>query len=434
MVGRLVLIAATLIGVASGSIASAPPGAGVPEGCPGPAFALEAATPSSPAARGHGLAVVQGNGLVMVGSSGERRAFRHPGSAGVLRHAASRPGSGTAYVNDVAGPDQLVVVQPGAVATVEGRGELTHPAWTPSGDLAWSVDLSVLEVWSPATAARRMVPPPRGAAAIFSPVFTAADEMVAVVGEAAGPAHDDALNDLWRYDFDGGAWTRLTRFRADADRWSVLRTPVVGPDGAVLFVRVTGRASATEPPSFQLWALRESHPSRVRDLPGEMYLAGFLGDRLVWNVPDPATGEWRLVSEGPSGSESLGCGAASVDPVAEPDPDFLEAGEKGEHPAGAEVGQEAILDETGAGLALMVGDFDSESQARSMAEELDVPGALVVGHGAAPAAVGPGAWAVAVPIPPGSLPEEALAAFRARHAGLAEQTWIVPFEPGGPER
>jgi hypothetical protein len=430
MVGKLGLIAAIVAGLASGHTASSPPLMQGGDECPGPAATLAAATRSSPAAQGRGLAATHRDGLVMVAPSGERRAFKDPGPSGLLRHAASRSGVGTAYVNDVRGADVLVLMRPSGVAMIEGRGELTHPTWSPRGDLAWSVNLSAIEVWSPGTGARRLVPAPRGTSGIFSPVFTAADEMVAVVLEPVGHTHDDALNDLWRFELDGGGWSRLTMFEADADRWSVLRTPVMAPDGALLFVRVIGRASATEPPSFELWTLRGRQPSKVRDLPGEMYLAGFLGDRLVWNVPDPAMGDWRLVLEGPQGAEDLGCGAASVDPIAEPDPDLLETAEAGVPPDG-EPGTGAPAGEPSVRLALLIGDFASEEGAAEVVQDLRIPGVLVVGHGAAPDAVRPGAWAVAVPIPDRSPPEEALAAFRARHPDLADRTWIVPFEPRG---
>jgi hypothetical protein len=57
-----------------------------------------------------------------------------------------------------------------------------------------------------------------------------------------------------------------------------------------------------------------------------------------------------------------------------------------------------------------------------------VRGSIAIDHRAAPAAVRPGAWAVAVPISENMLPEEALSAFRARHPDLASLTWIAPFE------
>ena len=362
----------------------------------------------------------------MVTGSGDRSAFRDPVRSGVLRHPASRPRVGTAVVNDLPGPDVLVVRRPAGMTTIDGRGELSHPAWSSRGDLAWSVDLSELELWSPARRARRTVRPPRGASAVFSPVFTAPGELVAIVGEPVGDIHDDALNNLWRYDVRRGAWFRLTRFGAGADAWSVVRTPIVAPDGAVLFVRVQGRASATEQPAFELWRLRAGKASKVRSLPGEMYLAGFLGRRLVWNVLDASTGDWRLVTEGPRGDVELGCGAVAVDPVGEPDPDLLETGGEG---SGARDYEVQAGPEPRKGLALVIGDFASERDARALREGLRIAGAVAVDHETAPAAVRPGAWAVAVPIPDTTVPEEALARFRARHPDLAGLTWIVPFDP-----
>jgi hypothetical protein len=423
MVRRLVLIAALLLGVASGQLASSPPLLGDAGGCRGPGTARATASSAAPS-RGRGLAAVHRGRLVVVTDTGDRRAFRGP--PGVLRHAASRPGVGTAFVNDLPGPDVLVVMRPTAVTTIHGRGELTHPAWSATGDLAWTVDLSELELWSPRTRVTRTARPPRGASAIFSPVFTSPGELVAIVGERLGDIHDDALNNLWRYDVRQRTWSRLTRFEADADRWSVLRTPVVGPDGAVLFVRVRGRATATEQPSFELWQLRAGRLSKVRDLPGEMYPAGFLGRRLVWNVLDEATGDWRLVADGRGGRVDLGCGAVAVDPVGEPDPDLVESGDEGS--AGPGSGGETAV-EPGEGLALAIGDFASERDARALEESLRIAGAVAVDHRAAPAAVRPGAWALAVPIPDAMLPEEALERFRARHPDLADRTWIVPFEP-----
>jgi hypothetical protein len=328
-------------------------------------------------------------------------------------------------VNDLPGPDDLVVMRPTGMMKIDGRGELTHPAWSSAGDLAWAVNLSRLELWSPGTTARRTVRPPRGASAVFSPVFTAPDQLVAIVGEAVGDVHDDALNNLWRYDVRRNTWSRLTRFGADADRWSVLRTPLTAPGGAVLFVRVRGRATATEQPAFELWRLGEGRVVKVRDLPGEMYLAGSLGGRLVWNVLAATTGDWRLVAEGSGGRVHLGCGAVAVDPVREPDPDLLEPG--GEGSAARGPGGEAAPAEPGEGLALVIGDFASERDARTLQEGLRIAGAVAVDHAAAPAVVRPGAWAVAVPIADSTAAEEALERFRARHPELADLSWIVPL-------
>ena len=427
MIGRLVLIAAILVGVGSGKLASWRPVRGEARGClESPARMTPATGSSFGPARAPGLAVVHGGRLAMVSEAGDRAAIRHSGPRGMLRHATSLRGAGTAYVNDLAGSDVVVVIRPTGTTTIEGSGELTHPAWSSKGDLAWAVDLSALEVWSARTGKRRTVAPPAGAASIFSPAFTPSGDLVAIVGERVGDTHDEALNNLWRYDGRLGSWSRLTRFGADADRWSVLRTPLVGPGGAVLFVRVLGRATVTERPSFELWRLAAGSVRKVRDLPGEMYLAGFLGGRTVWNVRDGVTGGWRLVAEAADGTRvDLGCGAVSVDPVGEPDPDLVEPGE------------EESPQETGGGvapadrgLAIVVGDFATEADARSLQEGLRIPDAVVIGNGTAPGAVRPGAWAVALPIPAATHPERALERFRARHPDLADLTWIVPFERG----
>lgn len=423
MPAKLVLVTALVVGMAS---ATGPPGT------PGPAppcgSGREAPPADSAAARGRGLAAVDGDRLVMIGSRGERSLHDLAGAGrGMLRHAASLPGAGTAFVDDRPGPDVLNVVTTERARRIPGRGEVTHPAWSPGGDLAWAVDLSTLEVWSPASGVRRMVPSPPGASGVFSPVFTGARALVAGASQQVGQVHDDVLNDLWRYDFDAERWAQLTHFEADEDRWSVVRTPVLAPDGSVLFVRVHGRASATELPSFELWALRGDEASEVRDLPGEMYLAGHLDGLLVWNVFDPASGVWRLVAERPDGPEDLGCGAVSVDPRDAPDPDLLDDPADAGQAEGAPPAPGSA--EPGAGLALLVGDLPTQEEAASLLPRVDAPGAMVVDHATAPAALRPGAWAVVVPVAPQMEPENALAAFRARHPHLAERTWIVPFAP-----
>lgn len=424
MLARFLIVAAVLMAVASVQLIPQRL-TGDARGCQGPA--ARGAAPSSGPAGGRGLAVLDGSRLIMLSENGGRTASVAPTRGGIPRHIASGPGVGTAYVNDLRGPDVVMVLRRSGVTTIEGRGELTHPAWSSTGDLAWSVNLSALELWSPGRRAPRTVRPPRAASAVFSPVFIAPGDLVAIVGEPVGDVHDDALDNLWRYDIGRRTWSRLTRFRADADRWSVLRTPLVLHEGTVLFVRVRGRATATEHPSFALWRFEEGRAAKVRDLPGEMYLAGSLGGRLVWNVPDAATGEWRLVAEGPVGRMDLGCGAVAVDPIGEPDPDLLEPEDPGSA-GGGSVGPTAPGD-PGKGLALVIGDFASESDALALQTGLRITEAVAVDHSAAPAAVRPGAWAVAVPIPDDTRPEEALERFRARHPDLADLIWIVPFAP-----
>jgi hypothetical protein len=430
VIGRIVLVSTLLLGATFGRLGPVSPGPGGNGECPA-LGSVGLASASSGAARGTGLAAVDGGRtLFTVSASGDRMKIRDGGSNGLLRHAASRPGIGTAYVNDLAGPDVLVAMRPKGVTRIEGSGELSHPAWSPAGMLAWSVDMAMLEVWSPDTGRRGLVPPPRGGSAVFSPVFTGARQLVAVVQEPAAGTHDDGLNNLWRFDLADKRWTRLTRFTAEGDRWAVVRTPVVAPDGFVLFVRVHGRASATKLPSFELWALRHGVASKVRDLPREMFVAGFLDGRLVWNVFDASTGTWRLVPDGPGGPEDLGCGAVSVDPRTELDPDLL-GGLDAVH-AHATGGEASDVDpgSSGAGLAVLLGDFSSEGEAEDMAAQLSVLGAVVVDHAAAPTAVRPGAWAVIWPLPAAAHPDEALDGLRALHPELADRMWVVALGDG----
>src|SRR5919109_2931699 len=165
MLARFLIIAAVLVAVAS--VQFVPHRlTGDSAGCPGPA----GEGPSSAAATGRGLAVLHGRRLITVSEDGGRGASVAPSRGGILRHIASRPGARTAYVNDLLGPDVLMVLRPSGVTTMEGRGELTHPAWSPSGDLAWSVNLSALELWRPGSGAPRLVRRPSGTSAVFSPV------------------------------------------------------------------------------------------------------------------------------------------------------------------------------------------------------------------------------------------------------------------------
>lgn len=425
MIGKVALVTSLLLGATFGSLgagSSGPIGRGA---CPTFDRNASGSAPSV-AARGSWLTAVDGGRtLFTVSSSGDRRKVRD-GRSGLLRHSSSRPGVGTAYVNDLTGPDVLVVMRPQGEQRIAGRGELSHPAWSPSGTLAWAVDMAMLEVWSPRTGTRRLIPAPRGASAVFSPVFTGARRLMAVVQDPVAGTHDDGLNNLWRFDLTTKRWRKLTRFTGDGDLWSVIRTPVVTPDGSVLFVRVHGRASATKLPSFELWVIRRGAPSKVRDLVGEMFLAGLLDDRLVWNVFDAAGGTWRLVADGPEGPRDLGCGAVSVDPREELDPDLLD-GDEAAHahqPSGSEPSHSAA-ETSGASLAVLLGDFSSRAEAQAMAAQVGVPGAVVVDHASAPTAVAPRAFAVVWPLPAAARPGEALNALRALHPELADHMWVV---------
>jgi hypothetical protein len=324
-----------------------------------------------------------------------------------------------AYVEDRAGPDAVTMVTPKEVATFTPGGEVTHPAWSEEGDLAYVVDLERVEVRSPGAPVRPM-DRPAGSLAVFSPVFTGPGTLVALVQQEVPGAstHDDTLNNLWRLDLNTGSWLRLTSFTATPDRWTVLRTPVVDQAGRVLFVREQGLAVATEDPTYELWSLDASGPKKVRDLPDEMFLAGARGDGLLWNAF--ADGEWRLFLEGPEGMRSLGCGAVMVDPRTTTDPDH--AGEEDDMEAAPPPEELLPID---AEMGLVIGDFATLAQAQQVAADLALVGGEVVDHARAPSAVMPGVYAVGVPLGDAADLEAALSDFRSRYPEYAEKTWLA---------
>lgn len=444
-IGALVACAMGLaVAFATGSagVGSAPP----EPACP-PAGVPRSAGGRAAAAAGHGIAAIVGDTIVVGDDEGTRGVYRHAGSeGGVLRHAANHPSLGTVYVNDLRGPDVLTMVGPGEVTEILESGEVTHPAISSQGTLAYAVDLSFLRVRTRDGTARTHRGP-AGAAALFSPVFTGPDEVVAVVQERVPgyEGHDDSLNNLYRLDLAAGTWERLTSFEADPDRWAVLRTPVALHDGSLRFVRVIGRGSATEGPRFELWRYDNGNVSRIRALPEETFLAGALGSRLVLNVPDPSGGDWRLMLESPAGSVDLGCGAVAVEPMGQLDPDLMGAQDSGaggsglaaeeisEDDGSEDDGSEEETDSgsyevlSGGSMALLVGDYSSRHAAGTAAAHYGAsfPGATVMGHAEAPTAVGPDAYAVVWPLPEGTSAPDELAALRARFPELEDRSWIV---------
>ena len=145
------------------------------------------------------------------------------------------------------------------------------------------------------------IAPPPAAIGVFSPVFATDDAIVSVVAEPEPGftrTEDEGLDNLWRYELRTHRWSRVTAFHATGDHWVAIRTPIVRDDGSLEFVLVRGLASATRMPSFELWRVSAGGvASKVRGLPREMYLAGELDGRRVWNIYDQASGEWRLYSE-----------------------------------------------------------------------------------------------------------------------------------------
>jgi len=434
----LVCIASSLLGVTL-AVGFARPAQD--PGCPNESPSMWAA--GSASSRGV-VAALDGDRVVMVDPrAGGRKAFTAPGSpGGLLRHISTAVGFGTVYVDDRRGPDTVIIATPDHVFKVREKGEATHPTWSPSGQVAWSVGTS-LRVWSPADRSVATIPIPEAVSSVFSPVFNAADEITAVVQEPVpGTNEDDSLDNLWRYDIDARVWTRVTSFEADAEHWSVIRTPVLAPDGALRFVRIQGLSSTTDSPSYELWSYGEGAALKLRDLPSEMYLAAASDTGLMWNTPGGSPGEWRLVVEGAEGTVlDVGCGSVAVDPVAEPDPDVI--AEQGHSDTMTEQAypdasvtrrglQEAVPEtsSTALPLAILVGDFDTPEAAgtvaQAMAERLGVGVAVsVIDHAGHPIAVRPGAWAAVAQIPTETDPETELARFRTLFPEYAESSWIV---------
>jgi hypothetical protein len=420
----------------------------------------KAAGSTSAIAQGRGLAAAVGRSIVMVGDDERRQAFTAPSVGGaVVRHVASSPGLGTAYVEDRRGSDVVVVVDARGVTRLPQSGEATQPAWSSEGRLAWSVG-PALRVWPGAGRATASIAAPSGAAAIFSPVFTGEDRITAVVSMSTPGAvtEDGSSDDLWTYDLLVGAWARLTRFPAGGDRWTAIRTPMLRSDGSLEFVRVTGDASATTLPRSSLWRIAGGQLMKLRDLSGEKYLAGTIAGRRVWNVFDSNLGDWRLeVERARGGFADLGCGRVMVDPRAELDPDRGPAardvasptpdptGSPTPEPTGAPspTGTPTTTPSPGTPTttpspgtivspteAVLVGDFATYDEAVSVGGFIlaglgDGTTVAVVDSSVAPAAIMPGVWAVVMPIPADQDPVSALMSFRARLPQYAGNSWVV---------
>lgn len=363
---------------------------------------------------------ISGNELV-VASSGQ--ALDPDGcvqSAGILRHLAVSPGTGAAFVVDQAGQDVLNVVRPNGVLPIASGIEINHPAWSPAGQLAWSENLQVLKVMSADGSGISGVVLPTGGVAAFSPLFVGEQRLMVVVQEQVkgAPPEDESLNNLWLFDLEAGRWTRRTSFSASDDRWVGIRTPVIAPDGSVYFVRISANASQTKEPVFELWRYSGHRAEKVRTLESEMYLAGFSDDRLLWNVPSRTCGDWGLFVESAPGLDQIGCGAVMTDPVAFADPDLLVESEDGSVSVAPE--GDRLTD-----LVIVIGDLESRSDARRIAQRLDRP-ARVIGHEDARTALRPGAWGLMVELAAGIPVDDDLEAVRARLGTCDCGAWLAP--------
>ena len=410
---------------------------------------------STSVGRGLGLpAIVGGRSLVVVGSTGDREAFAAPTWAGpgVIRHVTARPGSGTAFVVDRRGADAVVIVRPDRTIRLDQPGEATHPSFSSAGRLVWSLG-SGMRVWSPDTSSTFDVTAPPEAIGLFSPVFVGTDAIVAVIAEpepAFTRTEDEGLDNLWRYDLATKRWARVTAFHARGDRWSAIRTPIARGDGSLEFVRVHGLASATAMPSFELWRLSANGvASKVRGLPREMYLAGLLDGRRVWNIFDQGSGEWRLYAQRSSETlVDLGCGAVMVDPrsvddpdrtpirtAADPTPTPTPSPEPTSTPTAtpspssepSSTASPSPIESSSAGV--LVGDFGSLESA------LDALGTIAAAYASAqveivdsltaPNVVRPGVWAVVMLIPNDSDALAALVEFRTHLPQYQDWSWVV---------
>ncbi|HYH28463.1 MAG TPA: hypothetical protein VEA19_06790 [Actinomycetota bacterium] len=364
-------------------------------------------------------AVVAASNGILRGIDEQGRSLLAPtGAPGPVRHVA-RSGGNLSYVVDLPGPDRIVVIRDGDASTMEPGGEVAHPAWSPDGRLAYSVDLARIEVVQTG-GATISIGKPAGTLGVFSPVFDAAGHLFAVAEESVSgsTAHDGALDNV--YSYIGGTWSRVTSFAADAEKWSVIRTPVA--DGQrILFVREFAEAQATRQPRSELWELGAEGPRLVRTLDGEAFLAAVGDPGILWNVE--RDGEWRLVFESPGGLFDLGCGGVMVDPRSEWDPDMAPEIEAGSMELSSPDKDDVPSVEIGEDMGIVVGDFYNRAEAEVWAGIIDAA-ARVVDTSSAPFAVAPGVYAVAIPVAPTSDGLSELDALRARFPELEERSWI----------
>ncbi len=387
----------------------------------------------SEAAGSSGIVAVRRNRLVAVGAGGTARLAGLPAHTGMLRHVtASR--FGVAYVEDRFGPDVVVIVTDHGTVRLPQRAEAVNPAWSPRGDLAWSVGTG-LRIRSRAGTVTA-VPGPVQGGTVFSPVFESPDRIVAAVSMPPTLAvpEDERLNNLWSYDRVSERWRAATHFSAGVDRWTAVRTPVARPGGVVEFVRITGRGTATHLPSFQLWRLTASGAvARLRTLAGERYLAGIEGGRRVWQVPDVRSGAFHLVAEGPGGERQLGCGTTSADPLDTADPDRRSrrgrfAPPRGHWPSLEEHAGSAAeqIPEVG----LLLGDFAERKEAEEAAAKmLQTYGAnapiQVVDSSTAPEAILPGVYGALMILSSDADVMAALTDLRQRLPEYRDESWVV---------
>jgi hypothetical protein len=443
MIRRLVIAAVVMASTAAGLLTAGAGGvpaglgrANHPRGCPSlPVSARGAQGPVS----GPGVWAVAGGQLVSVGagrvvtrqvlaSEEARRALAASTGRGTIKHAAVRPGIGTAYVIDRAGADVVAAITREGVDLLPQAAEASHPTWSASGRLTWSIGSTIM-VRDPATGEIHELPAPVQGATVFAPVFLSDHRVAAIV---SAPPNDrvpegERLNDLWATDVAGTRWRRLTNFRARGDHWVAIRTPIARA-GGIDFVRVSARGSSTEAPRFELWRYEHGAASRVRRLAGERYLAGRLRGRLVWNRPDPLYGRHLLQIERAGAMRTIGCGAVLIDPIDVFDPDRRGGGSY--VPLRVDRPDPGAVSKAGAEeISVIVGDFQTAAEAGAVAAVIRraYPASLVdvVGNDDAPLAIRPGVFGALLHLPHDADSSAAIAAFRAALPVYASNSWIV---------
>jgi hypothetical protein len=357
---------------------------------------------------------------------------RLAGAAVVGAHAASSAvrqvasgGGRTAYVEDRAGADAIVLSTSGGIRVLRQSGEAYHPTWSSRGVVAWGVDDRLI---IRSASGQRTIAGPQPGGIMFAPVFVRRDIVAAVSAAPTTSAPEDEWSDdLWL--LRSGRWHRLTAFSAGTDRWTAIRTPFLATDGSVEFVVVRGRGSADTLPRFSLWHVRGTSVHRLTSLDGERYLAGYAPDGgRLWNVPDRATETWLIERETPNGPQTVGCGAVSVDPMDVPDPDHVGVG-----PA-RRVLQTVPPAPTDPGdpmeAALLIGDFPSQVAADVVAQQVTAayggskPVDVVQG-GKVSTIVQPDRWAVLVRLPATTDGGAELATLQAKLPDYADHMWVV---------
>jgi hypothetical protein len=349
---------------------------------------------------------------------------------GTVRHVSSDPRFGVVYVLDLPGGDDIVAETPTGEVRLHRDAEVSHPAWMPSGDIVWG-EGPRLQFWSHMTGAISASMPPIHDGLVFSPVAAGDGSVVAVVAQPVHGAlpEDEHLSDLWHYDLRGKRWHRVTQFQATSDRWSIIRTPELGPEG-VEFIRVHGRASATREPTFERWTIHGGRAHVEAVLPGERYLAGYRDGHRLWNLPSEHPATWLLAQETNTGAlRELGCGAVQVDPIDVPDPDrvahSMSSASASDYPIPPPNDEPPAHE-----VAVLVGDYSGESGATNAAHQIIAeygPDAQVkvVDSDAAPTALKPGSWGAIMWIGAQGDPVGAIKHFWDKLPQYADRSWVV---------